>query len=95
MRFTIRDLMWLTVVVGMGCVIAVGYRDLARLRSELKESAKEGEYLRNHIEVDTALEKAYTEEIFKLSGKRVTVTGGRIDPDSEELIFKIQYDNEH
>ena len=54
-RFTIRDVLWLTVVVGLGSVLLVKQQEIARLKEEstqLKRESKTWESRANSLKSD-------------------------------------------
>jgi hypothetical protein len=70
LRFTIRDLLWLTVVVALLFVVAIGY--VNRVRMETDITTFKTDYIATRDRMEQAQYAAYQQEIMKLSGKRLT-----------------------
>jgi hypothetical protein len=61
-RFTIRDVLWLTVVVAMGCAWGVEHQSVARMKRELRVQTAVREFAlaqANRQRADTELKTAY------------------------------------
>jgi hypothetical protein len=79
MRFTIRDVLWLMVVVGLACALFSSYRQCRQLEVEIdrltdKYSEAKGAVRFYPIEV-----RAFKAELERISGKRVTGWGYAAD----------------
>src|SRR5262245_37997012 len=91
LRFTIRDVMWLTTVAVLLVVIATGY--INRCRMELDMDRFKTHYVSNRDRTETARLAAYRQEIQKLSGKRVTMESYAVDPTNvRNLICRLTFD---
>ena len=90
-RFTIRDLIWLTVVVALLLVVAIGYVSRVRMESDIRHFKTE--YIAIRDRAEAARVDGYQRDIFNLSGKRVTEEHFRVDPTNiRKLICDFVYD---
>ena len=76
MRFTIRDLLWLMVVIGMACALVVSIRERRSIANKLSEV--EGTARRQSMDL-VRTKMAFSDELSRVSGKRVTGWGSVID----------------
>ena len=87
MRFTIRDLMWLMAVVGLGIAMAIAIRDRKAVRDELESAESQIQSSNETIEVMTS-------ELERISGKEYRGHSTWSDPSTKERRYKIYYEGE-
>jgi hypothetical protein len=89
-RFTIRDVLWLTVAVALLLVVAIGYVNRVRMESDISQFKTN--YVATRDRMEQAQYAAYQQEILKLSGKRVTGIRYKVDPSNvRQLICEFDF----
>jgi len=86
-RFTIRDVLWLTVVIGMACALVINIRE--RRSIAIKLSEVESTARRQSMSL-VRTERALTNELRRVGGKRVTGWSYVIDS-SEPTGYKWEF----
>jgi hypothetical protein len=86
-RFTIRDVLWLTVVVGLTCASLVTAKKCRSLERELEERKRNVPADLLHCSLTT---QALAEELQRLSGKRVSY--GYVADGSEPSGYKWHFE---
>ena len=90
MRFAIRDLLWLTLVVALLLLVAIGFVNRVRMASDI--SHFKTNYVATRDRMEQAHYAAYEQEIMKLSGKRVTGIHYKLDPNNDrQLICEFEF----
>ena len=87
-RFTIRDVLWLIVVVGMGCAVLVNIRERHEIASKLNELERKA---KRQSRDRARTEQAMLDELKRIGGRRVRGWGYVIDS-SEPTGYKYHFD---
>jgi hypothetical protein len=95
MRFTIRDLLWLMVVVALACALFVRHRKCNQLEAEVSNLTDKIEEKESQAVVDRNMRKielnAFKVELDRIGGKRLKLWGYGADdagPDGFTFTFK-------
>ena len=92
-RFTIRDVLWLMVVVGMACALVLTMRKNNALRDERKALRDKLESVEWLVEQRDEEYDAFTSELEKITGKRFRGMTLWSDPSGDpQRSYKIIYD---
>jgi hypothetical protein len=75
LRFTIRDVLWLTVVVGLGCALFVRYQEIGDLKWEIRQQTFRDKHAKDVLRFAWIKERAFATEIEKFTGKKLTGWG--------------------
>ena len=86
-RFTIRDMLWLVVVVGMGCALLINVRERLETASKLNDLERKA---KRQSRDRARLEQAMLDELKRIGGRRVQGWGYAIDS-SEPTGYKYEF----
>jgi hypothetical protein len=82
LRFSIRDVLWLTVVVGLGCIIALNSPMVLSLRAQVLRLEKEAKEQAADMQTVSLESAAYRIELEKALGE--SVYGVDLKPDQNQ-----------
>jgi len=74
-RFTIRDVLWLTVVVALACTLLLSFRERRRMASRLRELERAAD-VTEHVRTERAL----IDELQRVTGRPMRTMRYRNDP---------------
>jgi hypothetical protein len=74
-RFTIRDVLWLTVVVAMGCVIVAQRAKLSAMHSEIGHQFERLSYAHSNLKMIAAEWKKDNPDRVEIADDWITVNG--------------------